>query len=228
MEKENKKRQIINLVADPYPPYQYAENDSIKGIDNDIIIAAFKENNILTKIQLLPWEDCINQIKMKKADGIFQIVRTLERKKILLFSKPLRTAKAVFLRKVGTQAEVCKDTNLKAQFKNYKIGVLAGYSYDAEIDSLREPIKKDFKIQEMLLIELSEGKLDLAILDLGVATYLMNTMNISDVEKVSGYEIKRQLYVAFQKGYDELLSLFNSGLDTIKKKGIYNKIIQEY
>ena len=224
----NKPQPTINLVADPYPPYQYMENGVIKGIDHDIINAAFKEHRIEIRVQLFPWDECVSSINQKRADGIFQIVRTPEREKDFVFSDPLRTAKTVFLRKLRSNIEIRNEKKLAEQLIGYKVGALSGYSYNPEVDSLEEPIKKDFQDQGTMMRELSDGRLDLVIMDLGVAYYLMDKMDIKDIERVPGYEKRRQLYVAFQRDLTELRNLFNSGLDRVKKKGIYNTIFHTY
>lgn len=224
----NQKIETVKLVADPYPPYQYEENGIVKGIDHDIITAGFKEHKIETKTRLFPWQVCIEYMEMKKVDGIFQITVTPERGKAFLFSKPFRTAKSVFFRDAKTSVRFNKDDEILTQLKRYKLGVLAGYSYDPIIDSLREPVKTEVKSQEMLLEDLSRRKFDLAIMDLGVAAYLIEKMYLDGIERVEGYEITRQLHVAFQKHLCELVNLFNSGLDKVKEKGLYNKIFKNY
>ena len=56
----------------------------------------------------------------------------------------------------------------------------------------------------------------------------MKKMNINCIEIGEGYEIKRRLHAAFQKNLIELVNLFNSGLDRIKEKGLYNQIFKNY
>lgn len=224
----NRKIKTVKLVADPYPPYQYEENDTVKGIDHDIITAAFEEYKIRTKTQLFPWEVCIEHMEMKKVDGIFQITITPEREEMFLFSKPFRTARSVFFRNAKVSVRLNKGVEILTQLKGYKLGVLAGYSYDPMIDSLREPVRTEVKSQKMLLENLLRGEFDLAIMDLGVAAYLIEKMHLDGIEWVEGYEVTRQLHVAFQKNLCELVNLFNAGLDKVKGKDLYNKIFKNY
>jgi len=224
----NQRIKTVKLVADPYPPYQYKEGNNVKGVDHDIITAAFREHKIKTKTQLFPWEVCIEHMEMKKVDGIFQITLTPEREKAFLFSKPLRTAKTVLFRKAKASVRFNKDDEILTQLKRYKLGVLTGYSYDPIIDGLREPGKTEVKSQEMLLEDLLRGKYDLAIMDLGIAAYLIEKMHLDGIERVEGYEITRKLHVAFQKHLYELVNLFNAGLDKVKEKGLYSIIFKNY
>ena len=224
----NQKSQTVKLVADPYPPYQYKENDTVKGIDQDIIASAFKEYKIETKTRLFPWEVCAEHMEMKKADGIFQITSTPEREKAFLFSKPFRTAKSVFFRNAKTSIRFNKDDEILTQLKRYKLGVLKGYSYDPIIDGLREPVRTEVRSQEILLGDLLRGNFDLAIMDTGVAAYLIEKMHMDGIERVEGYEITRKLHVAFQKNLYALVNLFNAGIDKVKRKGLYNEIFKDY
>lgn len=218
----------VKLVADSYPPYQYEENGILKGIDHDIITRAFKEHGIEIETRLFKWDVCIEQMEKKEADGIFQITRTPERERIFLFSKPLRTARTVFYRNAKSSLNLMKDVELSVQLEGYRLGVLAGYSYDFIIDSLQRSLKAEVNNQESLLEGLIKEEFDLAIMDMGVAAYLLKKKRINGIERIEGYEIKRKLHVAFQKNLIELVNLFNSGLDRIKEKGLYNQIFKNY
>ena len=115
----------VNLVADPYPPYQFEEVGIVRGIDHDIIFEAFKTHHIKTETRLLSWEECMRQMDNKKADGIFQITRTPEREKKFLFSDILRSAKAVFFKREGNPIEYDQDIDIVQQLKGLKIGILS-------------------------------------------------------------------------------------------------------
>jgi ABC-type amino acid transport substrate-binding protein len=53
-------------------------------------------------------------------------------------------------------------------------------------------------------------------------------MGIRDIGRAEGYEITRQLHVAFQRNRDHIADRFNSGLDRVKEKGIYDRIFERY
>jgi ABC-type amino acid transport substrate-binding protein len=56
----------------------------------------------------------------------------------------------------------------------------------------------------------------------------VNKLVLESVEPVRGFEIPRQLHVAFRKGLREHVQLFNSGLSEIKKNGIYESVYRRY
>ncbi|UCD71757.1 MAG: amino acid ABC transporter substrate-binding protein [Syntrophobacterales bacterium] len=224
----DQKIQTVRLVADPYPPYQYMEGGIIRGIDHDIIAASFEEHGIDMITRLFPWDECIKMLKEDKADGIFQIVRTPERERAYIFSKTLRNARTVICRRTEDTMSFVEDINFSEQLKKYRVGVVKGYSYNPLIDRLGEPSRMEVDSQEALLTGLRRGEFDLIVIDWGVAKYLANKMEIRGIDKLEGYEITRQLYVAFQRNRNHIADLFNSGLDRVKEKGIYDGIFERY
>ena len=224
----NRKIEVVQLVADSYPPYQYMDGDAVRGVDHDIIVAAFREHGVDTITRLLPWGRCIQLLKEGKAHGIFQIVRTPEREKEYIFSKPLRAAKTVFYRRKEDPITLRRDTGVWEQLRRFRVGVVKGYSYESPIDRLGEPFRVEMDSQTALLAGLTGGDFDLAIIDRGVAEYLANKMGIDGIDTVEGYEMTRQLHVAFQRSRNEIADRFDSGLDRVKEKGIYDRIFEYY
>lgn len=217
----DQKIETVQLVADAYPPYQYMEGRTVRGVDHDIIAAAFAEHGIDTITRLLPWDDCIQLLTAGKAHGIFQIVRTPEREKAFIFSKPLRTERTLFHKRAEDSINLVKDLDFSKQLKKYRVGVVKGYSYDPLIDSLGEAMRTEVNSQEALLTSLSRGDCDLALIDWGIAEYLAKRIGIKGIDKVEGYETSRQLHVAFHQDRDEIAVRFNSGVDRVKAKGLW-------
>ena len=218
----------VQLVADPYPPYQYGEGGAIRGVDQEIIAATFKEHGMNIVTRLLPWDDCIQLLKEGKAHGIFQITLTYEREKAYIFSEPLRVAKTVFYKRAENRLSFAKSVDIQGQLKKYRVGVARGYSYSPLIDGLGESSRIEADSQEMLLTGLSRGDFDLIIMDCGVAEYMTQKWAIGNIEKVSGYESTRQLHVAFHPSRKEIADRFNSGLVKVKEKGIFDRIFECY
>ena len=224
----DQKIQTVQLVADPYPPYQYVESGVIRGVDHDIIAAAFGEYGIDIMTRLFPWDKCIHLLKEEKADAIFQITPTPERKKVYIFSKPLRAARTVMYKRSEDPIRFYMNNDFSEQLNKYRLGVVKGYSYAPLIDSLGGHSKIEVDSQEALLTGLRRGKFDLGVIDWGVAKYLANTMGIRNIDRAEGYEIARQLHVAFQRNRGQIADRFISGLDRVKEKGIYDRIFERY
>ena len=216
------------LVADPYPPYQFEEHGMVRGVDHNIIAESFKIHGITAETTLQGWDECMAMMNSGKADGIFQITTTPERKARFLFSEQLRAASTLFFRRSGFSIDLNSRVDLAYQLGGLKTGVLSGYSYDPAVDSLSDELKVVTDSSESLLYGLRQGKFDLALMDQGVAAYLMAKLLIEDIDTVPGYKISRQLYVAFQQDLSELASLFNKGLRKIKESRVYDEIFRNY
>ena len=219
---------VIQFVADPYPPYQYNDDGKVQGIDHDVIQAAFREHGLETHTRLFAWDECIRIMEAGLADGLFQIQPTAERARTFHFSTLLRTARTVFLGNSNIPIDL-SDMQMEADvLKKYSLATVRGYSYDSAIDELSGPNRVYVADQKALLIGLSQGAFDLALMDWGVAVFLCQKLGIEGVGKVAGFEYQRQLHVAFQKELGEIVDLFNSGLDKIEKEGGRRRIYEKY
>jgi polar amino acid transport system substrate-binding protein len=218
----------VRLVADLYPPYQFEEHGIIRGVDHDVIAESFKIQNIKAETTLHSWDECMSMMDSGKADGIFQITTTPERKARFLLSEQLRAASTLFFKRAGFSKDLDSNVDLASQLKGMKTGLLSGYSYDPAVDSLSDELKVATDSSESLLFGLRQGEFDLALMERGVAAYLMARLRIEEIDNIPGYEIQRQLYVAFQKDLTELASHFNTGLRKIKESGVYDEIFRKY
>jgi polar amino acid transport system substrate-binding protein len=218
----------LNLVADPYPPYQYIDHGKLLGVDHDMVKKAFQLSGIEVRVTLHAWDDCIKRMEAGQADGLFQIQPTPEREKQFTFSNLLRTAQTVYL---GNKAKSIKLDQYKSHaelISRHSLGVVEGYSYHPEIDELDGKLKVLYSSQELLLQALSNNEIDLALMDIGVAKHLSNGLGVDNILVIPGYEIERQLHVAFQKNLAGLADLFNRGLDDLEQKGLRQKIYSRY
>lgn len=220
------KKKEIHLVADPYPPYQFEEKGVIRGIDCELIGHAFQESGYNTVTHLMPWEECLRRLELREADGIFQIVRTPERAKKFIFSDPFRTAKTVLFSTRSIRFK--ENADVSKQLGGFKLGVLSGYSYDPLIDTLNREMKVEVGNQEEMLQGLKEERFDLIPMDLGVAEYLIKERGLKGIRRVQGFTLKRELYAAFRPGCENLVKAFNEGLRKIKKRHVYERIIERY
>jgi polar amino acid transport system substrate-binding protein len=218
----------VRLVADPYPPYQFEENGRIRGVDNDIIKESFSVHDIEIETGLYGWDRCMEMMEAGNADGIFQITSTPERERQFLFSHQLRTACTLFFRRKRFPIELDSAVDLGSQLHNVKVGVLSGYSYGAAVDSIGDEQKVSAESGESLVFGLQRGEFALALMDQGVAACLMARLRIDTIEITPGFSIQRKLYVAFRKELFDLVRFFNSGLKTIREKGVYDDVFRRY
>ncbi len=225
----------VRLVADPYPPYQYEEGGEVKGVDQEVIREAFRVHGLEAETRLLPWRECLEWMERGRADGIFQIAPNPQRREQWLFSALLRTETTVLFRRRGSGAELrgagpegADAARGGGAAPGLRLGVLEGYSYDPFIDGLKEPARVACKSQEHLLQALAEGQVDLALMDAGVAAWLMRERKLEGIERAGDYRIARPLHVAFQKDRRETARLFDSGLAAVRARGLAGRIWARY
>jgi polar amino acid transport system substrate-binding protein len=219
---------MVKLVADPYPPYQFEKNGKITGFDHDIISEAFGVHDVEVRTSLHGWDECMSLLQAGGADGIFQITRTPEREKLFLYSERLRTARTLFFKREADSIQLDNDRNLSDELAGKKIGVLAGYSYNDAVDRLESSLKVEKTGSEDLLRGLVRIEFSLALMDEGVAAFLMKKLELAGVEPLPGFEITRPLYVAFRKDLHDHVRIFNSGLAEIRKSGVYESVYSRY
>lgn len=225
----NSKNRVVTLVADPFPPYQYMKGSQVTGLDHDIIRNAFESQGLSISVALHAWHECIRQMDQGIADGIFQIAKTPERERLFLFSNLLRIAKTVFYCNKSKPVVLDSDHPLIEQLQRNRIAVVKGYSYGPEFDNLQDLHRIQVNSHQESLLELSARNVDLAIIDKGVAVYLVDELKLAGtLQIVANFKTDRPLFVAFQKTRPEILEIFNRGLEQIRENGTYDGLVSRY
>ena len=96
------------------------------------------------------------------------------------------------------------------------------------MDGLESELKIEKTSSGSLIRGLARGEFSLALMDEGVAAFLMKRLGVEGLEQVMGFDIPRTLYVAFRKDLSSPVRLFNSGLAEIRKSGIYDSICRRF
>jgi polar amino acid transport system substrate-binding protein len=201
----------LRLVADPYPPYQYARGGVVEGLDHALVTAAFAATGQEARTDLAGWEECLEAVRDGFADAIYQITPTPEREEWLAFSAPFRQARSVLYRRRGDGPGKLADAELGTVASSRRFGALAGFSYGRVVDAV--PGKIEFSSDAELLAALREKSVDLAIVDSGVATHLLGEE--SDLEPVFGFAATRPLHLACRHDRAEIIRAFDTGLERL-------------
>ena len=221
--------QVVTLVADPFPPYQYVKGSQVTGLDYEIIRNAFQSQGLKISVTLHPWDECIQRVDQGLADGIFQMAKTPEREKRFLFSDLLRIAKTVFFCNKAKPVTLDSGDSLIEKLQETKTAVVKGYSYGSDFDHLQGICKVSVNSHQESLLELSAGKVGLAIMDRGVGVYLIDELKLGDkLQGVANFEIARPLFAAFQESRLDIQEIFDRGLEEIRRNGAYDELMSKY
>ncbi|HEX7300849.1 MAG TPA: transporter substrate-binding domain-containing protein [Solirubrobacteraceae bacterium] len=204
-------RTDVRVVADPYPPYQYAEDGEVRGHDHELVVAAFAAVGLRATTQLLAWPECLQSLRDGAADAIFQITPTPEREHWLVFSRPFRSARTLLYQRPGTISRPIRVDELPALATQMRVGVLEGFSYDPVIDGA--PAALAAPSDGALLMALRDAVVDLAVVDEGVAEHLLD--GTGDAAPVPGFTVTRPLHLACRRADRAIVEAFDAGLTAI-------------
>lgn len=191
---------VIRLGADPFPPYQYFdENGSVVGTDFDLVSAMFRDKGYDVTCYIDDWAVVFGKFKAKELDAVFQVQKTPERAAEFAFSPCFR---------IGVTEVVTADPDLVVDKysdiaeKGLKMGVSTGYSYGDAIDSLPAGIKTAYDTMEQLLAAVANKEVDVAVIDRGVKEFILERSSLPKLYNLPALDFDRDFYVMYHKDAD--------------------------
>lgn len=200
-------RKLI-VGADPFPPYQYMNDQGqIIGSDCETVRNAFLNAGYEIEIIIDDWAKIETDIRHKNIDAAFQVQKTPEREKLYYFSDLLRYATTeVITNDISLQPSSLSSIDTQG----LSLGAIANYAYGEPVDSINPTRKRFFDQQSTLLHAISTGNVNLGIFDQGVKQYLMQREQINNLHVLDALTFQRPLYVVFASA--SIRDAFNYGL----------------
>ena len=224
--------QTLEIVTSDYPPYNFQEDSSIKGLGTEIVQATLKEAGLSGEISLMPWSRAYAIAQDKPNVIIYSMIRTTEREHKFKWIGEIAPNKVFFYTSCIKEVKV----NSINDARKYRIGVIQ--------DDFRETffLKNNFILDKQLIrsysneinvIHLINGKLDLVPENEYIMNYYLKKNNISNkkIKKISQIEELSQkgFYFALSNSTsDEVHKKLVTAYNSIKKKGIYKSIYKKY
>lgn len=188
-------RRRIKVGADPFPPYQYYDDNKVlKGLDYDKVLAVFYEASYEIDVTLEDWSIIQNQLDKGILDAAFQVQPTTDRLDKYYFSNVLREASTEV---VTSRDDIHIDSYKQIETLDLKLGVITGYTNGADIDALNDEVKYAYPNPKALIIAISNNEVDVAVFDRGVKKYLMDENGISNIVSIDSMTFLRPLHVIF-------------------------------
>lgn len=192
------------VVAEPFAPYEFVQQDQAVGIDVDVISQIFDEMGIEHEVSILPWVRAWDMIAKGEADAVLSTSRKDKRKPYLYYpEEDLWVSEFVFF--------VRKD-KMREDFQIFEdiikdrlvVGVIKGNSYhppfweafpyqDAD-KSILHPQLDEAIDAETNFRKLAAGRIDLYIVPRTIGLYTIKKLGLQD-------EITYYPHVLFSKGY---------------------------
>ena len=195
----------IKICADPFPPYQYMNEDGeAEGLDYGLIRDVLCDAGFSTDIKIAPWNEVMGAFERKECDVLFQVQDTPERREKYFLSYKLRDAVTDVVKAAGSDLQADSYSDLSV----YRVGLIAGFANGEDIDSLPDHCKVMHEDTREMIDSLLDGKIDVAVGDRGVVKYLMGTdEKLVPIETLT---YRRPLYVMFHDR--SLRDSFNASL----------------
>lgn len=207
-----KVNKYITVGADPFPPYQYYDNNGVvRGSDYDLVKEVFKNAGYEIFVKLDDWSVIENEITNKKIDAAFQVQHSIEREKKYFFSNLFRNAVTEV---VTGNRELILESYAEITQKRLSIGVIVNYSYGDDIDKIDSTLEKRFSSQTELLSAINDQIVDIGIFDKGVKEYIMKKEGFKNIFPIKALEFIRPLYVICSS--EKIRDDFNKEMKKIK------------
>ncbi len=191
-----KEKKIVQMGADPFPPYQYYKTDgTLAGSDYERVAQIAAAAGWELHVILREWSEIQAMMENCELDAAFQVQDTEERAKRYAFSRLLRNAVTEVvsgdpLLRIGSYSEI--------EERNLTLGMIEGYTNGAEIDNIKGRYKKTYPSAVALLRGISRREVDLGVFDQGVKNYLMAEHGIDGIYAIQAMTYLRPLHVIFQ------------------------------
>ena len=220
----NKNKDNIRYGPNPHwPPGDYMEAGEHKGIVSDYIKIFEKKLGITFKrVYYDNWEDFYNGMMTGEFDLVGAAQETEARKKVLVFTEPfLETRLAVLTRANGPALNSLDDLN------SMTLAGIKGYS-SLDYVKRKYPGAKIIECDDDLtvLLKVSAGAADGAIVDYMMASYLVDKYSITNIKYAKELDFHWDLRFAINKKMPQLRSILDKVLGSISKKerqDIYHK-----
>ncbi|WP_339312443.1 EAL domain-containing protein [Paenibacillus sp. FSL M7-0896] len=221
-------RQEIKYQAElDYPPYKYIQNGYLTGFDIDLTSMIFEKNEYLVHYSTGNWEQTYRRLSEGRIDTTGLMAVSEQRKKDILFSKPVLKSYISVYSRQGLQGEVTLGT-----LRKYKIGVGKG-QYAETILQNEAGIPPSEYIEYATVPDaldaLRQGEIDLLFENQGVVDYLIVEQGLTGniIRKMSNLYPQDVAY-GISKSKPELVSYVNARLERLVSTGAFEELYQQY
>ena len=220
----NENKDAIRYGPNPYwPPGDYLENGEHKGIVSDYIkIFEQKLGITFQKVYYDDWESFYQGMMTGAFDLVGAVQETEERKKVFVFTEPFLTTRLAVLTRANRPAMSSLD-----DLNSMTVAGIRGYSSLDYVKS-KYPGVKVIECDDDLtvLLKVSAGAADGAIVDYMIASYLVDKYSITNIQYSRELDFHWDLRFGINKEKSPLRSILDKVLRTIgpeERQDIYHK-----
>jgi polar amino acid transport system substrate-binding protein len=214
----------IRLGVDPaWPPFEFFDVTRVySGISSDYVRLLNGKLNIdMQPVRDLSWSEVLDKARAGEIDVLPSIVKTPERSKFLLFTKPYLSSPMVIL----TQ-EDAPFINGVQDFDSGRVAVIKDYVTQEFLE--RDYPDREFYIANDIdeaLLAVSRGNVDAFVGNLASIGYTTQKLQLSNLKVAATTPYKYELAFAVRKDWPELVHILDKSLVSIpdsEKTKIHN------
>ena len=214
---------ITMSTSAPFEPFEYLENNEVKGIDVDISQKIADKLSVELRVKNVSIDSLTFELKNDFCDFVCAgLSKTPEREKNLDFSESYFNASQMIVTK--------KDSFVKSadDLENKKVGVQLGTTGDTFCTENKKIAKVvRFNKHVDAIQDLISGQIDAVVLDDFTADKLVS-LNKDKIHKIDQPLTAESYCIAVKKGNLELLKVINEVIGEIKANGELEKIIDKH
>jgi len=225
----------VIIAADTWCPYNCQPGSKLPGAMIEIAQLVFKEHDIKVKYKVLPWVRAIKYAEKGKIQGIVGAIPSESPTFLFPSNGQAGMSNGIFCR------EETKWKNIRKQLipKKVRIGIINGYSYNDEFDTLiKEGDKRFQKVfgslpMEQLLRQLKRNRIDCILDDKNVFNYNKKKhaplIKTKQVKTLLGTD--KELFIAFSPLFSKsklLVKILSEGTEKLRKNGKLKIILKKY
>lgn len=218
---------VLSIVATEFPPYTTMERAD-GGPAAAITRAALARGGLDMRLEFRPWSRLLVELHRGLWDGVIGVWHSQQRESFLAFPQPLGIANRIgFMARVASPHEV-KDLS---RLGGLRIGVVRGYANPPAF--VQAALQLDEALDDLgNLRKLLAGRIDLALVDKGVAAHLLRKQLKSEARALVWLEPsvdELPLYTAFARsraGHESRLAAFNKGMSELQSSGQLARLLQ--
>ena len=222
------RQKLVFAGNDKFAPYSYYEENNPAGFSVDLMkllsgtIYSFASKDIT--IKLMPWEQCIAELKAGRVDGLIGVPIYTKREQYMTYSVP--AAQIEFAIFVGT------DNHYVNSIKSLEGTVVGVQKESLIVDELtankRIQLLETTTVPEALQ-KLKEREVTAVVVEKDVALYYIQRMEIEDLKIVGDTVGPVYRYaLAVNKSNTKLLNDINLGITTLRENGKLDELREKW
>lgn len=227
----------LSYVTEAYPPYNYSDNNILRGIAVDLLVLASQQTSApvqRSQIRLMPWARSYRTALKSPNYVLFSTTRTPEREKLFKWAGPITDSRVVLLAKKSRALRI----STAADLQHLRIGSIR--------DDVGEQLVRGLGVQDSqlnlaanadaMVQQLLAGRTDLWATNLTVATWFIRNAGLEPDDFESVYTLQEgQLWYAFNPAVsDAQVAELQKALDALRQtpglsgKSRYHDILLDY